>query len=455
MTLTLPTRSRTSRSSPGSSSRPTSSTGTRPSSPRCSSTSRRSVASTSRTCHRPRTCSRCPVADVLRADTSIRALSLGPSEAAPRRRRPSTEDGPVPGAAHPRERRRDDPTPAVTIAETAGPRSGQRSLPARSPRRRSKKQAIGKCRRAVAPHDESRSPPEARPRGCRRGRRRRRRGRRSGTARRRPDRGEGQPVYPRNSDHMLVADPRRVAPAVRRDGRPSDRRGRRGAGRKDEPRRVRDGIVDGELRVRPDQEPVGPLARSRRLLGRLGGGRCLRRGAALARLGHRRVDPPAGVVLRGGRGEANLRARVPLRADRVRQLARPGRPVRRHRRRRRPPARDDRRPRPGGLDVARRAGPRARRAAISDEGVDGPAHRGHRGVLGRRGSPKTREAVRTGRSRAARRRGRGRRRRRGSPSSSTGSPPTTSSPPQRRRPTSRATTASATGCVSTAPTSPR
>ena len=57
--------------------------------------------------------------------------------------------------------------------------------------------------------------------------------------------------------------------------------------------------------------------------------------AAGPRLRHRRVDPPAGGPVRGGRGEADLRARLALRADRLRQLPRPDRPVRRHRGRRR------------------------------------------------------------------------------------------------------------------------
>ncbi len=58
-------------------------------------------------------------------------------------------------------------------------------------------------------------------------------------------------------DHLLVADPRRLAAAVHRDGRgPPARRGRR-PDRQDEPRRVRDGLVDGELGVRRDPQPAG------------------------------------------------------------------------------------------------------------------------------------------------------------------------------------------------------
>ena len=45
-------------------------------------------------------------------------------------------------------------------------------------------------------------------------------------------------------------------------------------------------------------------------------------GAARARLGHRRIDPPAGRALRRRRPQADLRPRVALRPDRVRLVAR-------------------------------------------------------------------------------------------------------------------------------------
>ena len=62
------------------------------------------------------------------------------------------------------------------------------------------------------------------------------------------------------------------------------------------------------------------------------------------RLGHRRIDPPAGRPLRRGGDEAHLRDGVALRAHRLRQLPRPDRTVQRHRGRRRPPLRRHRRP---------------------------------------------------------------------------------------------------------------
>ena len=45
---------------------------------------------------------------------------------------------------------------------------------------------------------------------------------------------------------------------------------RRAAAGQDQPGRVRDGLLDRELRLRPDAEPVGPHARARRLVRRLG-----------------------------------------------------------------------------------------------------------------------------------------------------------------------------------------
>ena len=60
-------------------------------------------------------------------------------------------------------------------------------------------------------------------------------------------------------DHLRLEDPRGLGPAVRRDG---DARGCEAAGvvdpRQDQHGRVRDGLLDRELRVRPDPQPVGP-----------------------------------------------------------------------------------------------------------------------------------------------------------------------------------------------------
>ena len=91
-------------------------------------------------------------------------------------------------------------------------------------------------------------------------------------------------------------------PSCRRTTRrpsPAPRSRRRGRRRQDQLRRVRDGLVDGELGVRPGAQSVGARSHSGRLERRIGGGR--RRGddAARARLGHRRLDPPAGGALCG------------------------------------------------------------------------------------------------------------------------------------------------------------
>ena len=85
--------------------------------------------------------------------------------------------------------------------------------------------------------------------------------------------------------------------------------------------------------------------------------------AAGARLGHRRIDPPAGRALRRRRPEADLRPRVALRAARVRLVARSDRSADAHGPRRRARARRARRRRPGRRDERRRAGARLHRGA--------------------------------------------------------------------------------------------
>ena len=91
----------------------------------------------------------------------------------------------------------------------------------------------------------------------------------------------------------------------------------------------------------------------------------------VARLRHRRLDPPARRAVRRGRGEAHLRPGVALRARRLRLVARPDRPVRHHRRRRRAAARRHRRPRPARLHVDPRAGAvlLRRRSATASTGL--------------------------------------------------------------------------------------
>ena len=61
------------------------------------------------------------------------------------------------------------------------------------------------------------------------------------------------------------------------------------------------------------------------LVGRIGCCRRHRVRPRRPRLGHRRLDPPAGLAVRSGRDEADLRHRQPLRADRIRLIPRPDR----------------------------------------------------------------------------------------------------------------------------------
>ncbi len=89
------------------------------------------------------------------------------------------------------------------------------------------------------------------------------------------------------------------------------------------------------------------------------------RGAARDRHRHRRLDPAARRRHRHGRREADLRRRLPLRAGRPGQLARPGRSGHPHGARRRAAARDHRRARPARLHLGRPAAARARRGRAS------------------------------------------------------------------------------------------
>ena len=82
----------------------------------------------------------------------------------------------------------------------------------------------------------------------------------------------------------------------------------------------------------PSRNPVGDRPHAGRIERRIGGRGRGAAGAARARLGHRRIDPPAGGVLRRRRPEADLRPRVALRPARVRLVARSDRPVRADRR---------------------------------------------------------------------------------------------------------------------------
>ena len=157
-----------------------------------------------------------------------------------------------------------------------------------------------------------------------------------------------------------LADPGGLPAALHRHLRRAARARRGGGDRQDQHGRVRHGVEHGELRLPGDPQPLGPRARARRLerrLGRRGGGLP---GALVARQRHRRLDPPAGRPLRHRRAEAHLRRGLALRPDRLRVVARPGRPVRAHGARRGAAAVPPRRARPDGLDLPRMARARSR-----------------------------------------------------------------------------------------------
>ena len=81
-------------------------------------------------------------------------------------------------------------------------------------------------------------------------------------------------------------------------------RGGRAAAGQDQPGRVRDGLVERELRLRAGAQPVGPHARAGRLVGR----QRRRRGRGQRAVGaghrHRRLDPPARRAVRHRRASS-------------------------------------------------------------------------------------------------------------------------------------------------------
>ena len=160
-----------------------------------------------------------------------------------------------------------------------------------------------------------------------------------------PDRAQGRDQHEGHPDHGRLEDPRELRARLRLDRRGAVQGARAAHDRQDEHGRVRDGLVDRELGVRPDAEPVGSRAGPRRLVGRVGRSRGGRSRSVGARLGHRRLDQAAGRPVRRRRAPADLRHGLPLRHRRLRVEPRPGRADHEDRRRLRVPVLGHRRPR--------------------------------------------------------------------------------------------------------------
>ena len=79
--------------------------------------------------------------------------------------------------------------------------------------------------------------------------------------------GQGPVLHRGRAEPVGLADPRGLPPAVHGDRGEEARRGGRPAARQDQPGRVRDGILERELGLRPRAQPVGPRARPGRLVG--------------------------------------------------------------------------------------------------------------------------------------------------------------------------------------------
>ena len=142
------------------------------------------------------------------------------------------------------------------------------------------------------------------------------------TARRRAGRAQGQHPDPRRHHDSLVAHASAIRSTLRCDGRDASRGGGRHRDRQDQLRRVRHGLVHRELGVRTVAQSVESGSHFGRLERRIGGRGRLGYVADRTRVGHRRLDPAAGLSVRRRRPEADLRPRFAVRLDRVCFVAR-------------------------------------------------------------------------------------------------------------------------------------
>ncbi len=205
------------------------------------------------------------------------------------------------------------------------------------------------------------------------------------------------------ADHGRQPHPRGLSLAVPLGGPGGARARGRGAARQDELRRVRHGLVERELGLRPRAQSLGRDDRPGRQLRRVVGGGRGRPGVLRARYRYGRQHPPAGLADRHGRHEADVRAREPVRHGRVRLQPRPGRSVRAVGARRCARAPGDRRPRPARRDQRRHPGARLRGGAERRGPRPSPGRParvlrgGHGARCGGRGPHRHRHAARPGR----------------------------------------------------------
>ena len=148
---------------------------------------------------------------------------------------------------------------------------------------------------------------------------------------RHPDRAQGRALHHRRADHRAA---RRSCEGI---ARPTTRRSSRGCASRGRSSSASPTPTSSRWARRPRTRPSAPPATRGTptafpAAARGGSAAAVAAGEAIARprLRHRRLDPAAGRILRRRRPQADLRPRLALRPDRVRQQPRPDRPVHAH-----------------------------------------------------------------------------------------------------------------------------